>query len=96
MGAGTFLACYRLSVGARILRAGDRVSLVTTHSQCQARHDLGLRGVCTRLAIRARLTVACWRVKPIGTRQVNFSELYTFMAAGILPYVRITTIPITQ
>ena len=64
--------------GARLQRTETRISSVTAHSQCQARHGLGPRGAPTPLAVARYRIVACRRDKPVGTHPPNLSGLNTF------------------
>ena len=64
--------------GACLRRTDVWISLVTTLSQCQARHGLGPRGVPLTTCQGVAGVVACRRVKPVGTHQPKFSGLNTF------------------
>jgi hypothetical protein len=67
-----------LFAGARLQRTDARISLVTTCSQCQARHGPRTPGSVRAARQSATRVVACRGAKPVGILQPKFSGLNTF------------------
>jgi hypothetical protein len=61
-----------LFAGARLQRTDARISLVTTYSQCQARHGLGPRGVSVPLARARHGLLPAGGTKPSALSNQNF------------------------
>jgi putative transposase len=61
-----------LFTGARFQRTDARISLVTTYSQCQARHGLGPRGVSVPLARARHGLLPAGGTKPSALTNQNF------------------------
>jgi hypothetical protein len=67
-----------LFTGARLQRTDARISLVTTCSQCQARHGLGPRGVPMPLARARHRLLPAGGTNPSALPTNSFSGLNTF------------------